>query len=463
MLKYLEELCLLPGVSSFEEPVREYIKEKALEECGADRVWTDVLGTLYVEKKASPKARKAALKASGDPNWTQPKLMMAAHMDEVGFIIIHIEENGYLRFLTMGGIDKRVVLGRKVYVGPKMVPGVIGLKAIHLTTPAEREVAPDFTSMYIDIGAKSGDEARKLVDLGDEVVFHSDFLEFGEGRIKAKAIDDRFGCAVYNFHNSGDVTAVNYAGGISGYIYYNALVYIIYNDNVNDGAITATNGLAGGILGYARAGSHDFTYTRCVNNGAIKGAVAGGLCGLSRRGTFNDCYNTGSVESDSIGRALIAETDVATLNRCWNIGQITLTAGELTDSLTLVRTTNNVTYNVGNYDLANVAYTPKYGRPEGYEDEWLTNGHFCYLLNENKGDTLYYQTLGEDPHPVFDKTHKVVSIDGNGQYVNAGGDGIAQPMANSQKPKAIYDLSGRRVAKPTRGLYIIGGRKVFVK
>ena len=196
MLKYLEELCLLPGVSSFEEPVREYIKEKALEECGADRVWTDVLGTLYVEKKASPKARKAALKASGDPNWTQPKLMMAAHMDEVGFIITHIEENGYLRFLTMGGIDKRVVLGRKVYVGPKMVPGVIGLKAIHLTTPAERELAPDFTSMYIDIGAKSGDEARKLVDLGDEVVFHSDFLEFGEGRIKAKAIDDRFGCAV---------------------------------------------------------------------------------------------------------------------------------------------------------------------------------------------------------------------------------------------------------------------------
>lgn len=333
-----------------------------------------------------------------------------------------------------------------------------------------------YSYLYVTDASNTGDITATGDNVGGIMGYTSSRIEskggFNTGKITSveginaggyMGQSARYVKAVYNFHNSGDVTAVNYAGGISGYIYYNALVYIIYNDNVNDGAITATNGLAGGILGYARAGSHDFTYTRCVNNGAIKGAVAGGLCGLSRRGTFNDCYNTGSVESDSIGRALIAETDVATLNRCWNIGQITLTAGEIADSLTLVRTTNNVTYNVGNYDLANVAYTPKYGRPEGYEDEWLTNGHFCYLLNENKGDTLYYQTLGEDPHPVFDKTHKVVSIDGNGQYVNAGGDGIAQPMANSQKPKAIYDLSGRRVAKPTRGLYIIGGCKVFVK
>ncbi len=196
MFEYLEELCLLPGVSSFEGPVRDYITDVAVNQCGADSVMTDILGSLYVEKKASPAAVKAAKKAGKLPEGPFPKLMIAAHMDEVGFIVNHIEDNGYLRFAPMGGIDKRVVLGHKVYVGENMVPGVIGLKAIHLTKKEDREIAPDFTSMYIDIGADSRETAEKQVSLGDEVVFHSDVVEFGEGRIKAKAIDDRFGCAM---------------------------------------------------------------------------------------------------------------------------------------------------------------------------------------------------------------------------------------------------------------------------
>jgi endoglucanase len=198
MLEYLEELCLLPGVSSFEGPVREFIKSTALEDCGVSEedMRTDVMGTLYIVKKASPKAVKAAKKAGRLAEGSIPKLMIAAHMDEIGFIVTHIEDNGYLRFACMGGIDKRVVLGRKVYVGQAMVPGVIGLKAIHLTTKEDREVAPDFKEMYIDIGASSREEAMENVALGDEVVFHSDFVEFGEGRVKAKAIDDRFGCAM---------------------------------------------------------------------------------------------------------------------------------------------------------------------------------------------------------------------------------------------------------------------------
>ena len=124
--------------------------------------------------------------------------MLTAHMDEVGFMVKSINEAGYLRIEPVGGIDPRIAFDRKVYVGEKKTPGVCGLKSVHQTPLPERSKIPGWGNMYIDIGAKNRAEAEKLAGIGDICVFDSDFVRFGAGNgfVKAKAIDDRFGCAV---------------------------------------------------------------------------------------------------------------------------------------------------------------------------------------------------------------------------------------------------------------------------
>ena len=181
MLTLLKELTAADGVSGFEEPVRKLIAQKCRPY--ADEISVDTMGNLIVFKKGK--------------KHNAPKLMVAAHMDEVGFLITKIEESGVLRFTEVGGINPRVALGRKVLIGADHVPGVTGLKAYHLVSKEEEKTTPPVEKMYIDIGAQSKEEAEKLVKLGDYVVFDSDFVRFGEGnrRIKAKAIDDRIGCA----------------------------------------------------------------------------------------------------------------------------------------------------------------------------------------------------------------------------------------------------------------------------
>jgi endoglucanase len=167
-------------VSSREDPVRDYIKAQVAPY--ADSLRVDTMGNLIVHKKgAVPGAQK---------------LMLAAHMDEVGLIIHTVTDEGYLKFYTVGGIDRRVLLGKNVLVGAKAVPGIIGLKAYHLTTAEEEKTVPKLKDLTIDIGAKSKDEALALVAPGDMAVFDTDILVFGHGMLKAKAIDDRIGCAV---------------------------------------------------------------------------------------------------------------------------------------------------------------------------------------------------------------------------------------------------------------------------
>ena len=114
-------------------------------------------------------------------------------MDEVGVIIKKITDDGMLKFGFVGGVDPRVVIGRPVRFGD--VQGVIGIKAVHLTTAAERRTMPKTKDLYIDIGAASKAAAEDKVSLGDYGVFDSAVVEFGDGLIKAKAIDDRVGCA----------------------------------------------------------------------------------------------------------------------------------------------------------------------------------------------------------------------------------------------------------------------------
>lgn len=180
MVNTLKTLCMLSGVSSFEDEVRSYIKGRVAPY--ADSIRVDAMGNLIVFKKGA--------KSTGN------KLMFCAHMDEVGLIIRAITEDGYLKFSCVGGIDRRVLLGKRVAVGDKKVTGIIGLKAIHMTSPEERKRVPKLEEYYIDIGAKDKEEAEKLVNIGDCGVFVSDAVEFGNGMLKAKAIDDRVGCAI---------------------------------------------------------------------------------------------------------------------------------------------------------------------------------------------------------------------------------------------------------------------------
>ena len=132
----LNELCNLNGISGREHAVRDYI----ISHLPSDAEYRiDPLGSLIVYKKGKAEPKN--------------KVMLDAHMDEVGFIITYITDDGYLKFTTVGGIDERVIFGRAVKVGKELIPGVIGGKAIHQTTSEERGKLPSVEDMYIDIGA----------------------------------------------------------------------------------------------------------------------------------------------------------------------------------------------------------------------------------------------------------------------------------------------------------------------
>ena len=180
MMELIKELCALNGVSGDEDRVREFIRGQA--EPYADSIRTDALGNLIVFKKG----RKT----------TGHKLLMAAHMDEVGLIVTHVTDEGYLKFDFVGGVDRRVAIGKSVVLGDRAVRGIIGLKAIHLVSREERKKTPKTDSMYIDIGAKNKEEALKLVQPGTYGSFIGEPEAFGNGLLKAKAIDDRVGCAI---------------------------------------------------------------------------------------------------------------------------------------------------------------------------------------------------------------------------------------------------------------------------
>ena len=180
LIDTLKTLCALPGVSSYEDAVRDHIRQEIAPYAHSIRV--DAIGNLIAEKKGERPGKHS--------------LMLAAHMDEVGLMVHTITDDGYLKFSTVGGIDRRVLIGKRVLVGPKMVAGVIGLKAYHLTGADEEKKVPKLKEFYIDIGAKDAEDAKAWVRPGDVAVFDSDVLTFGNGFFKAKAIDDRIGCAV---------------------------------------------------------------------------------------------------------------------------------------------------------------------------------------------------------------------------------------------------------------------------
>lgn len=179
MIKTLKELCLLNGISGDESCVREYIIEKIRDKCDYS---VDNLGNITAFRKGKKTPEK--------------KLMIAAHMDEVGLIVTSVRSDGTLTFETVGGIDSAVIIGKRVKIGKNGLSGVVGSKAIHKLSAEEREKAPKISDLYIDFGAADKAEAEKYVSAGECVYFDSEFMEFGNNRIKSKAIDDRAGCAL---------------------------------------------------------------------------------------------------------------------------------------------------------------------------------------------------------------------------------------------------------------------------
>ncbi len=176
-VELFRRLSEAPGPSGQEGEVRAIIRPEV--EKLVDEVRADTLGDLIAHRKGRGK-----------------RVMIAAHMDEVALMVSHIEKEGLLRFRKVGGIDDRVLLTKTVYVGKDRLPGVIGAKPIHLQDPKERGQVIRLDNLFIDIGAKSREEAEKLVKVGEYAVFTTSFERFGGGLVKGKALDDRAGCMV---------------------------------------------------------------------------------------------------------------------------------------------------------------------------------------------------------------------------------------------------------------------------
>lgn len=177
MTELLKELCMLDGTSGDEDAVRKFVISQIKDHC---EYKTDNLGNIIAFKKGK--------------NTPQKKVLVDAHLDEVGLIITHIESNGFLRFKTVGGIDTAALMFRRVFINGKTI-GVIGGKPVHLCEGDERKKLPDIDSLYIDIGASTESQAQEIVSVGDCAVMCSDFTVVGN-KVLSKALDDRVGCLV---------------------------------------------------------------------------------------------------------------------------------------------------------------------------------------------------------------------------------------------------------------------------
>ena len=189
-LALIKELCLAFGPTGCEEPVAELIEKK--------------LEALHVpfmrDRMGNVIARLRFGKADGGAeSLERQRIMVSAHMDEVGFMITEVDGDGDLRIDTVGGIDGSVMAGRRVLVGDgkRHMSGLIASTAIHHKKKDERSKAEKLEKLYIDIGATDREEASGYAGVGSFATFDSEFYTFGKGDsfIKSKALDDRMGCA----------------------------------------------------------------------------------------------------------------------------------------------------------------------------------------------------------------------------------------------------------------------------
>jgi len=179
----LKKLCEIPGIPGYEERVQKVVRDE-LEKI-TDKVEIDKLGNVIALKKAREKG-------GGKPI----KVMLAAHMDEIGFLVSFIDKEGFIRFVPNGGFDPRTLIAQRVVVhGMKDIGGVIGSKPIHVLTEEEKKKVPKIKGLFIDVGLEK-DEISKIVKVGDFVTLDRNFKELNDKIITAKAFDDRVGIFV---------------------------------------------------------------------------------------------------------------------------------------------------------------------------------------------------------------------------------------------------------------------------
>ena len=179
--KFFKELIEAPSPSGFEQPAQRVIRE-ALADV-ADDVRTDVMGNVVAHVKGPQGA---------------PRLMLAGHCDEIGFMVKYVDDQGYLFFAPIGGVDAHLVPGQRVTVhtsgGP--IAGVVGKRPIHQIEVKDRETVVPFKSQFIDVGCSSKDEAVKLVSIGDPVTFRVGVERLQGTRLTSRAFDDKMGAFI---------------------------------------------------------------------------------------------------------------------------------------------------------------------------------------------------------------------------------------------------------------------------
>lgn len=171
-IKLLNTICKTPGAPGFEKPIRDFIIDQVKEL--ADEISVDNMGNVTVLKKGK----------------TRKKVMVAAHMDEIGFIVTHINDEGYIHFHTLGGFDPKTLTAQRVLVhGKKDIIGVMGAKPIHIMSPEERNKSPKMSDYYIDLGLPV-EEIKEIVKIGDPITRERELIEMGDC-INCKSLDNR--------------------------------------------------------------------------------------------------------------------------------------------------------------------------------------------------------------------------------------------------------------------------------
>ncbi len=183
--KLQKNLSALLGVSGHEEEVRTFILEEIEKRGLADKAWIDPLGNVLAVKEGEV---------------GNNRILLDAHIDEIGFMISHVDKKGFLRFVKIGGWDNRILLGQSIILKSgdgQYFHGIIGSKPPHLTTVEERKKVVDISNMYIDIGMTSEAEVLKnQINIGSIGTLNSPFVDFPNGMVRGKAFDDRSGCNV---------------------------------------------------------------------------------------------------------------------------------------------------------------------------------------------------------------------------------------------------------------------------
>jgi len=181
-MELLKKLCETPGISGYESLVTEVIKDELQVFC--DNVETDCMGNVI------------ALKKGADGQKANKKIMLAAHMDQIGFLVRSIDKNGFIRFARVGGFDSKTLVAQRVIVhGKKDLIGVIGSKPIHVLEEAEKRKAPDFKDFYIDVGLGKK-EVEEVIQPGDYITFDRNFVQMNDKMVTSLALDNRVGVYV---------------------------------------------------------------------------------------------------------------------------------------------------------------------------------------------------------------------------------------------------------------------------